>query len=332
MAWTSYHDGLLQEMAVLMTEPDWSSDATITARLYGEGGPASPDPNSIAGRLATAGGETGRIPKFETDAQGNPTGKIERDGSGEIVWQSPDEGMASLLEQFETARIQGNAANEQRYNQLLSGYNQRTDNILGTTRDADGNITGGLPTMNALAQAYGGDLDAVTSGFGQREADVMANFNQYGGQARQDIANRHTQQNANLLQSMQKRGLGNTTMLDSASQGLGSQQTQDLARFDQDLSRQRADLLGSLRGATLGAQSQAAQGKAAFGQQQLGTAAALTAEPLGVTERRTDTVPSLSDVANLSTLYGRGSATSGFSLGGLSPTSYYQPKQQPIGG
>lgn len=343
MAWTAYHDALLNEMAVLMSDLDWTDDPTITRRLYGQSGDSSnPTPDSIIGQLQSTGADAGRIPVFETDESGKPTGKIKRNPDGTPVWQSADEGIASLLEQFETARVQGNAANEQRYNQLQQGYQDRTANILGgLTRDAEGNITGGFPTYSNLVQAYGGAMDRIagadgTTGYGKREADVLEEYNAYwqdpekfGGQARQDIKNQYAQSAANIEQSLQQRGLGNSTIRSSAMLGNTSRQAQDLGRFDQDLAMQRANLVGDLRGASLGAQQQSAQGQAALGQQQLQAAANLTQEPLGVIERRTDTVPSLADVANLATGFGRSQATSGFSLGAFNPTSYFQ--QKPVG-
>lgn len=323
MAWTAYHDQLQQEAIALMTEPEWYNQTMIQRRLYGGDGAyyaLNPTPDSIIGQLGQAGKDLGKTPKL--DAQG----EIVRDGSGAIQYMDGDERLATLMSQFEKARLQAESANETRYGELLSGYQNRADSIVGgVQRDGQGNITGGVPTYQSVGQQYGQGLDSVTSGYQTREADVMSNFNQYGQQARQDMRNNYTQQRATADQGMTDRGMGNTTMRSSVLGGVNSREQQDLGRFDQDLSRQRADMLGSLRGDTLGAQTAATQGKAQFGTTQLGAMADLFGEPLGVKERRTDTGPSLADIANLSAQAGRGSANQ-YALTGLQALTSYQPK------
>lgn len=321
MAWTAYHDQLQQEAIALMTEPEWYNQATILKRLYGDGGTSSaPTSNSLVGQLSAAGQDLGKTPRLDAN------GEIVRDGSGVIQYMDGDERLATLMSQFEKGRLQAEAANESRYGELVSGYQNRADSVIGgVQRDAQGNITGGVPTYKSVGQDYGVGLDAVTGGYQTRESDVMSNFNQYGQQARQDIANNYTQQRATADQGLTNRGLGNTTVRSSVLGGVNSREQQDMGRFDQDLSKQRADMLGGLRGDTLGAQSQAVQGKAQFGTTQLGAMSDLFGEPLGVKERRTDTGPSLADIANLSAQAGRGAANQ-YALTGLQALTSYQPK------
>lgn len=149
-----------------------------------------------------------------------------------------------------------------RFNPLESAYGSKLDAVATSAADRQAGVLGRYDTVGT---AYGNALDGVVEGYTNRENAVMGNFNQYGDQARNDILNRYSQQRESADQDLTSRGMGNTTVRSSVMSGVNSQQAQDVGRFDQDLSRQRADLLGSLRGDKLAAQSAAVQGKADFG-------------------------------------------------------------------
>lgn len=102
-----------------------------------------------------------------------------------------------LLNQMETARTDALAANEDRYNQILGGYNDRS---------------------TALQGMYG-DLQDQATGLLQ--------------QSRSDLGERYDQVQANTDMELQRRGLGNTTALVNANRGVAESESRDMARLDE---------------------------------------------------------------------------------------------------
>jgi hypothetical protein len=113
MAWTNYHDWLMTEAIALMSEPGWNEqneDGTykfpdLMQRL-----------EQIRGDLSTAAQGMGELPKLDPT-----TGQILRDESGQIVYESWDDKMGSLLSQFEQSRLQGEDFTNQQINALVGG-------------------------------------------------------------------------------------------------------------------------------------------------------------------------------------------------------------------
>ena len=330
MSWSAYHDSIAQEIALLYSDPNWSTDPVILRRLYGNNqNPTDPDQGSLVYILQQAGAETGQIPKFEIDPQtGKPTGKIERDAQGNVVFQSQAEGMANLLEQFETSRLEAEAANEQRYQDIIGGYQDRISGVM-TGKNADGSFNAALhPTAwSTLRNRYefGDAAEAITE-LENRRTGVLSDYDQYGQQARRDIQNTYQQRIAETEQDLINRGLGNTTVRSSNLAGLTSKEAQDVARFDQERARERATLNASLWGDVASAKQHKADTLLGFGTQGMNMAANLTAQPLEAMERRTDVGPGLGDVAQLATGFGRSQASSGFQLGAFNPATYYQQR------
>lgn len=281
----SYYDGLQQELGqILASQPSLFALASNTS-----GYQTAIDMNTRATAIRNELAAAQASGAFQGDPQG-------------------DARLTALLQQFEQAHTEGNAANEARYGELLSGYQQRAD----TSGQAAGNIAG---QYGQLASAQQGALGNVQQGYGQRATDIMGQFDTLGNQQRSDLAARYGQQRSSADQDLVSRGLGNTTIRSSVMAGLGSQENQDLARLNESLTGQRLGYQSQLTGDTLGAQERAAgvnyqaglQG-AQFGERAAGTAAGLAGDRLGVIERRTDTTPTLQDVANLSLNVGRSAA------------------------
>ncbi|TXH51844.1 MAG: hypothetical protein E6Q97_17340 [Desulfurellales bacterium] len=199
--------------------------------------------------------------------------RTELASAGASLNATQDQKLAQLLTDFENAYTAGKQANESRYAELKSGY---------AARNADIN--------NQFA--------GITAGYQQREADLLPLLNNMGAQARADIGQQFTQARSQAEQDLTSRGLGNTTVRSSVLGGLTSQQADSLARHDEAMRQAQFGYRSQLSGDTLGARTQQAT-----------MAAQLSGEPLGVIERRTDTAPGLSDIANLVATMGRGSAS-----------------------
>lgn len=275
MAWTQYHDSLMQEAIALMTEPQWFSQPSITDRL-----------TAIRNELQTA---------------------------GQSLNVQQDQRIQTLLKQFEDAYTAGKTANETRYGDLTSGYSQRATDLLGTTKPYSyGSLPG---RYDSLAQQQQTDLGNVVGGYQSRQTQLQGLLDQLGGQSRADLQQRYTQQRAQAENDLIGRGLGNTTIRSGVMSGINTRENQDIARFDEGLRREKLGYMNQWMGDTLGSQERAAGQNAQMGLQGLQArsryadlAKELTLEPLGVIERRTDVTPSLADLANLSMQLGRGSA------------------------
>lgn len=251
--WTTGTDAALSEMMALMTEPNWTTDSAILGRVQA-------------------------LQQVIDDA---------RVGSA----QAYDTQVNDLLTQYETAYNAANTANETRYQDLLSGYQNISDTQLGSTSP----------------YSYG----SIYQGYQNREQDLSAMFNQYGQQAATDISNVYDQQAASAEQDLTSRGLGNTTIQSSVSQGLASSEAQDLSRLQEELAQMNVGLQSQWTGDTLNAQTGYAN-----------AATGLLGAQYGVMERRTDVAPSLADIANLSLQLGGGSQT-GFPMSSLTALMSY---------
>lgn len=224
-------------------------------------------------------------------------GQLETAGSG--LDQGQDQRIQDLLTEFQTAHDSATAANEGRYNELKTGYTNR-------------------------ANTLGGAFDDITTGYQNRENSLSGLLDNMGTQARSDIQSQYGQRRAQADQGLTSRGLGNTTVRTNAMAGLGGQESAELRRHDEGMRQQQFNARSALSGDTLGARSQAA-----------GAKMQLSAEPLGVIERRTDASPSLADIANLTMQLGRGSASmfqlpafsalTQFTGGGGNAGGMYQP-------
>ena len=127
--------------------------------------------------------------------------------------------------------------NKAMYNQIMEGYANQQANYLRTT----GDINAGYDRLVQQQQGYG-------------DAQRLGLKGQYG------------QQLGQLQQNMISRGMGNSTVLDSAQQGMGAQLAQSQIGLDDALQNR---MLG-IQQAQLGYQGQAQQGYAALAGQQFG--------------------------------------------------------------
>jgi len=147
----------------------------------------------------------------------------------------------NIIQQVQQAQNQANAANESRYKQLISaiqGLAGRTGNIYG---------------------------------------QIMNNIGQMGQTQKTNIARKEKRQKANTAQDLISRGLGNTTIRQSAMRGVSS----DAQRALQNLAEQQANMRAS-----------ALQSKA-------GSDQAVTGMLAQAIQARNDIGPNLSMYANL---------------------------------
>lgn len=194
------------------------------------------------------------------------------ENAGQSLDQTQDTKINDLLAEFQTSHDAAKAANESRYNELKTGYTNRANNI-------------------------GGMFDTLANSYQTRENTLTGLLNNMGAQARTDISNQYDASKGSADQDLTSRGLGNTTVRSSVMSGINDRKAAELRRHDENMRQQQFGYRSALSGDTLGARGQAAAAKMQ-----------LSAEPLGVIERRTDTAPSLADIANLTMQLGRGSS------------------------
>lgn len=230
-----------------------------------------------------------------------------------------DDPLDTLTQEFQTAYDQGVAANEARYQQLLSGYADRASAFGSASLP----IISGLNAMKsdqasadaALLGAYG----ALKGEAGDTRSRVLAGLQGLGDQAREDISRLYTGRRSQAEQDLVNRGLGNSTIRSSVLAGLTSAESAERRRLEEELRREALgyDVTLSQRMEDIGAAGLTAQEKAGTRQAALGTQALdyagtvadtqneLAKDRLDTMERRTDTYPTLGDLANLALQYGR---------------------------
>ena len=356
MAWNNYHDWLMTEAIALMSEPGWNEQNEDGTYKY-------PDLmtrlESIRGELSTAAQGMGDLPKLDPT-----TGTIVRDEAGNIVYESWDDKMGSLLSQFEQSRVQGEQFTDRQINALLGGtggqwnaYDPATGlgvmsypqlaaavqsqylNPAGTTL---GSLYSGAVTPEQAQQrwqAAWGDPAQQGSLANQYETArnrTMGYLDNAGQQAAQDITNTFTQQRAVSQQDLAQRGLGNTTVVNSAMGGLASQEAAEQRRLQESLGQLKAGYESALSGqANQAALGMATGGLGAYGdfysqQNALGSqyadylsgAGQLMGGLWGMAPAAvagiTSAYPSLADIYNMASQAGTG-ATGIFALPGFQP-------------
>src|SRR3990167_8398644 len=165
-----------------------------------------------------------------------PTSKV-ADKALDIAMPSiqRDKEIRALVPQMQSAAEESKKANEERYNQLLTGYAQRTSDVDQMNRD-------------------------VAGGYGARESDLTRLLDNLGAQSRADIGNQYSAQRAAAEQDLASRGLGNTTVRSSVLSGLGERESAGKRRFGEAMRQQQFGYRRDLSGDTLAAQAAAAQG------------------------------------------------------------------------
>lgn len=336
MAAPSYYQGLEQELQKILSSKAYSGEYQITpgfidtfGRVVGQTQLATTPPDAqLRARAAAIQSELAAAQQQGIYA-GDPAG---------------DARLTALLQQFQAAYDASNAANEARYQQLLTGYQDIANTFgaetgqlrgqygtLAGTQAADLARVGGQ--YGAAATQLGTDLGGVTKGYADRQAALGGMFTGLGERARQDVTQQYDKQRAGLEQDLIGRGLGNTTIRNALAAGIGTQEAADMARLNEQLRREQigyqsqwgADALraqeqqaaqnyaAALQGAQFG-ERQAGEGYQAglaglqFGERGAMAAADLGAGRLGAIERREDTAPTLADVANISLQIGKSAA------------------------
>ncbi len=260
--WTSYHDWLMTEAIALMSEPGWNEQNEDGSYKY-------PDLmsrlDSIRSELSTAAQNMGNMPKLDPT-----TGQIVKDDAGNIVYESWDDRMGSLLSQFEQARIQGEGFTNQQIAGILGGdpttgqwqpYNPETGTGVMTYPQLAQAVQSGYfqPGADVMGQLWDQRIDPAHAQFKWQNAwgsqynpnslanmysgtrnRVMGYLDQMGQQSAQDISNTFTQARASADQDLSARGLGNTTVRTSTMGGIGAQESAEQRRLQESLAGMKA--------------------------------------------------------------------------------------------
>lgn len=143
-----------------------------------------------------------------------------------------------LGNRYEDAYNQARRANEQRYNQILGGYDQ-------------------------LIGSYGDQANALLGGYRQREGMIDS----YGNAARNRLGQMYDQQIGSAGAGIFSRGLANTSVLANRERGINADRANSMLGLEDALTRQRFDLSGQTLSAQqnlLGQQAQLGLGRLGF--------------------------------------------------------------------
>lgn len=194
-------------------------------------------------------------------------------------WQQAwgDVGQAgSLANLYDQAR--------QRTMGYVSDYGTRSQSLIGTpgmtysdipqaamnqfyggARTALSNLYSGAMTPEQILGKYRDVSDEMRGGYDQTLQNVMGYVDQMGNQQRRDITAAYDKARAAADQGLAKRGLGNTTVRNSLMTGIAGQESQEMARLNEQLANLKAGYEAQL--GTSGNQAQAAmmqQGMGAY--------------------------------------------------------------------
>ena len=191
-----------------------------------------------------------------------------------------------VLSEFQAAQDQANQANIGRYGDILGRYN--------TLANQQSRAISNVP------QQY----QDIASAFGQRTSDLAGRLQGFGDVQRARLEQDRDNRRQSVEASAVNRGLSNSTIRENMLVGVEDQYQQARNELEDATNRQQMDYLSALTGQELSARSMVPQAQMGVAQQQF----AMGERPLQFMERRTDTGPSLADVAHYSTTAGTGSA------------------------
>ena len=214
------------------------------------------------------------------------TGMIERTG-GSYGTMGGGGGGGSLPQSYLDAYNSAKAANEQRYKDILTGYQTR---------------------YNQFNQGAAGLRDDVLNGYEARYQRGLSNLEGLGTQEKNDILRQYGELGAANQQDMTTRGLTGTTIMPTMRQGIMREQQAALSRVNERLQNQRLAVDSGLSGDALSAQERLGLGI-------LNGSAGLAGDTLQFAERRTDSYPDYNQLAALAQGYGAAGGMNAFGGG-----------------
>lgn len=254
-------------------------------------------PNRAAGQRQSGAGVPAGVPQAAAGGATYQTTTPGVGGSPYTVAGQDNPYAGGVLQQFEQARQDARAANEQRYGQILGGYGQ----LAGTAQQAVADVPS---EFRDIAAAYG-DRTQALSNYLQGFGDIQ----------REELGRAREQAQASTQQDLISRGLYNTTAALSAERGVELDYQRNLRNLQDQLTRQQMDYMRGLTGEALQARALAPQAQLDAAQQyfQFGQA------PLQFMERREDVGPSLQDVSGFAGAVGVGGTATPDYLSAVTP-------------
>jgi hypothetical protein len=186
----------------------------------------------------------------------------------------------AIPNEYQRAYEEARAANEQRYQDILSGYQDRS---------------------NEFQQRQAGNTDDVLTGYENRYQRGMDLLNGLGDQEKRDVTESYQKLGAANQQDMTNRGLTGTTIMPTMRAGIERERQDALSRVNERLQREQLMTDAGLSGDALGAQERM------YGQGLAGYMGA-TGDTLGFAERRNDTYPDMNQLMGLAQQYGASGA------------------------
>ena len=185
-------------------------------------------------------------------------------------------GGMGVPQDYQRAYEEARAANEERYKNILTGYQDRSNQYQEGAAGLRDDVLGGYDAR------YQRNMNAL-QGQGQQEAiDIQRRYGELGAANQQDMVN---------------RGLTGTTIMPTMRQGIAREQEGALSRLNERLINQRIGMDSQLSGDALSAQER-------LGQSILQGTAGVQGDTLGFAERRTDAYPDMNQLINLAAMYG----------------------------
>ncbi len=194
----------------------------------------------------------------------------------------------SLFDSYNKNYAAANTANEQRYGDILKGY----DSMIGGSQKAG--------AENAAL---------VAGGFDDRYKRGMQNLEGMGLQEASDIRQTYNDRQGSTTARLSSLGLGGTTIAPTMAMGIDKAQVADQGRLQERIRQQRLTTDAMLSGDSLAA-------KERLGNYQQATNVGLAQNKLNFQERREDTLPDMGLYAQLAQQIGAGGGAPGGAGGG----------------
>ena len=168
------------------------------------------------------------------------------------------------MKEYQSAYNEAKAANETRYQDILSGYGSRYNEAMGT---------------------LGNTRAAVTGKLASNRTEVMSNLQNLGDAELAGIGRRYTKERASVAQGLISSGLHSTTVAPAVQGGVNRREGYAMAEAQERLRREKLGYISQLG-------SQELQSLKELSEQELMAQTGLKKEELDFMERREDEYPS----------------------------------------
>lgn len=237
MAWTTYHDSLVQEAIALMTEPEWYSQTSITDRL-----------EVIRSELLSAGDSLEEAYNLDALISEYDTARNQAADANEARYRTAIDNAGSTVDETTVMSYPQIARHmslahwspiTDSFGEFLEEQRSRSQVVfdqwttIKTTFDTD--LKEVQSSYSAFADSQDNEYQGIVDNWNTVWTSLQERLAALSEQSRADIQDAHDAERSKLLQGLIDRGLYNSTLYNALVAGSTRARAAELKRLDEGL-------------------------------------------------------------------------------------------------